>query len=97
MTVKLSARALRDVETRVQYLLRQSLEAAEDFIAQLDASFAHLLAHPRAGRTLHLKGRRAPVRRWNIPPMFILYDLRDDVLYVVRVRHGARRSLAVQR
>lgn len=93
MRIELSKRARQDIETRTTYLLERNPDAAVAFIAALDRVFRLLLEHPLAGSAVLLRSRRAPVRRWVLAPMAIYYEARGDVLYVIRVRHGARRSI----
>jgi plasmid stabilization system protein ParE len=93
VTLKFSRRAQRDFETRFNDLRRQSRTAAAAFLEDVEQAVTFLLLHPRAGRIVLLKGRRGPARRWNIPPMAIFYDLRGEDLYLVRIRHVARRPI----
>ncbi|WP_394833208.1 type II toxin-antitoxin system RelE/ParE family toxin [Pendulispora rubella] len=93
MRVEFSASAQRDVEKHTAYLIERSSSSAARFVAELDGAFAHLLAHPPTGHRVALKQRKSHVRRWNIGDMGIFYDVRGEVLYVIRIRHSARRPI----
>jgi plasmid stabilization system protein ParE len=91
--VELSKRAQQDIERQTNYLIERDVEAAAAFVAALDKVFTLLAEHPLAGGLVLLKSRRAPVRRWVLAPMAIFYEPRGEVLYVISVRHGARRPI----
>jgi plasmid stabilization system protein ParE len=91
--ITFSVPARRDLAKRTAYLLDRNTDAATAFRDAIDAALAYLVAHPRAGRLVSLKGRHAAARRWNVPPMAIFYEPRGDALYVIRIRHGARRPI----
>jgi len=91
--IELSASARRDIERRTLYLLQRNEAAATEFLAALDGAFARLAGHPFTGHLVMLKRRNVPVRRWNINPMRIFYEVRGDVLYVIRIRHGSRNPI----
>ena len=93
MKIELSASAQRDIEKHTRYLLDRHERAARAFLSALNRAFFHLSDYPLTGHLVLLKRRRAPVRRWNINPMAIFYEVRGDVLYIIRVRHGARKPI----
>ena len=93
MKIRLTALARRDLIARVEYLSEDAPDAATQFLVQLDAALALLARTPRAGRAIQLRGLRAPVQRWPLPPMVIYYAERGAELVVYRVRHERRRPI----
>jgi plasmid stabilization system protein ParE len=95
--VELAETAKADIREQARYLRNQvSFTAAEKWLAGLEKTLATLQAHPlrcplaaesdKFPRPIreHYHGRR-PKNRFRI-----LFEIRDDLVYVIYVRHAAR-------
>lgn|SRR5574337_777312 len=86
--------ALADVEAAAQwYAEHAGEEVANDFLAALDAAYAHIERHPGTGspRWAHAL-KMVHMRSWVVGrfPWLVFYVERDGDIEVLRVLHGAR-------
>jgi hypothetical protein len=83
-----SDRALADIEAVVAYIVSQHSPIAAQRLAQrLMAAGDALEANPDRGRTISRGRRELAV----VAPYLIRYQVREDAIWILEVRHGARR------
>jgi toxin ParE1/3/4 len=87
--------ARRDLIEHFLYLAEEAgIETAERFLAQAEASFKQLAAHPKMGSPLTLRPPElAGLRKWRVSDFdnhLIFYLPRADGVSIVRVLHAAR-------
>ncbi len=88
------ASARDDVESAIAWYESEAGEAlANQFVADLEAAYAHIAAHPGTGspswgHALNLPG----LRHWGLKrfPYLVFYVERPEHVEVVHVLHGAR-------
>jgi plasmid stabilization system protein ParE len=97
-TVRITARALREIDEALEWLTERSLPAASRWHEQLLEAIRSLSNNPqRCGLASEsawypgelrqlLAGKRRGVYR-------VLFEVRGDVVYVLRVRHSAQKLL----
>jgi toxin ParE1/3/4 len=93
--VYLREAARRDLLEQFVYLAENaSLDTAERFLAQAEASFDHLAGQPQMGAPLTLKPPElAGLRKWRVNDFdnyMIFYLPTPDGVSIVRVLHAAR-------
>ena len=84
----------QDVDDAIDYYLGEdAIDAARNFVDELEKAYAHISRHaaagsPRYAHELNLPGLRCwPVTRF---PYLVFYFERDDVVDVWRVLHAQR-------
>lgn len=84
----------QDVDDAIDYYLGEdAIDAARNFVDELEEAYAHISRHaaagsPRYAHELNLPGLRCwPVTRF---PYLVFYFERDDVVDVWRVLHAQR-------
>lgn len=89
MRVTLTRSAECDLEEIEAYIAADNPSAALDTVLRVLDSIEHLGAHPVMGRA----GRIAGTREWVVPgtPFIAAYRIRENVVEVLRVLHGARK------
>jgi plasmid stabilization system protein ParE len=94
VSISFSPEARADLQEALEYLSKHSLPAAE----RLHEGLAHLISQLDRrefdGPELRLKRTGEIVRSWPLPPWRIYYQRADDVLWLVRIYHQARRPIA---
>ncbi len=94
-TVYQRAAARRDLVEQFVYLAEESsLEMAERFLTNAEASFNDLARHPMIGAPLTLRHPAlASMRKWHVKDFenhLIFYTPHADGVSIVRVLHAAR-------
>jgi addiction module RelE/StbE family toxin len=82
-----TAAAVDDLDSIRAYIAQFSPLAAQRIAARLKAAAERLDEHAERGRRLGA-GRRELVI---VPPYLIRYRLDEDTVYILQIRHGARR------
>ncbi len=94
MSYKLTKKAEADLAALVDFSLeRFGRDAAIRYADKLERSLEALDRGDFDGPELIVTSRARPVRRWPVPPHWIYYDRKGDVLRVLRIYHGAREPL----
>lgn len=86
MRLRWSPSAAEDFEKIADYLFERAPEFAPAVIRKIHDSCRLLVGFPNMGRLGHLEGTREFV----IPPYIIVYQVRNEAVYVVRILHGAQ-------
>lgn len=86
MEIKWSAKALTDLDRLFDFLAPVNRRAAASAIQSIVAAPAKLLEHPRLGERLEEFDPRE-VRRILVGRYELRYELRDSLIYVLRVWH----------
>jgi toxin ParE1/3/4 len=81
--------AIEDVEAIRAHVARDSVRYAELVVARLVAAVERLQDHPRSGRVLPELGNES-IREVIHGNYRIVYRLREDVVEIATVFHGAR-------
>ena len=89
MTVRWSPEAAADFVAIVEYVRRQNLSAAERVAHKIYEGVASLALFPKQGRPGRTKGTRDLV--FSPLPYVAVYRVKDEVVEIVRVLHGAQR------
>ncbi len=89
MTVRWSPEAAADFVAIVEYVRRQNLSAAERVAHEIYEGVASLALFPKQGRPGRTKGTRDLV--FSPLPYVAVYRVKDEVVEIVRVLHGAQR------
>jgi len=89
-TVRVRARAQRDIEQAAAWYEEQRPGLGDDFLGEVEAVFENVAAHPTGYPELYRATRRAVLRRF---PFCVYYRLLDEVVVVVAVLHGSRHPL----
>jgi addiction module RelE/StbE family toxin len=87
VTVRWSARALRDIAEIFEYIAADSDQAAVGVSDRIFQAAERLAVMPRLGRASELRRRRELV----VDQYIILYAIHRDEVLIQTVRHGARR------
>ena len=91
MKIVYAPRALRDLHWIATYLSERSPSAAVNVLAAIKSSISTLTYFPQVGRLVDDAGhRRMPVPRY---PYVIFYRVEGDELFILHVRHAARRPI----
>jgi plasmid stabilization system protein ParE len=91
--IDFSAQAHYEYLARLAELAERDLQEAEAFEIDIATALLHLVRYPYSGRLVKLTRRKAPARRWNVPPMVLFYEVRGQTLRVLRIRHGAQKPI----
>jgi len=88
LKIRLTVRALRDLQQIRAYLLVRSPKGAERVRREIERTIASLSQHPGIGHSTRVGGLRViTTRRY---PYLVYHRVTDAELIVVHVRHGAR-------
>jgi toxin ParE1/3/4 len=92
MKVRYTRRARRDLAEIFAYIARDNPRAANRVIERIEEVVAGLEHAPKAGSATNKPGiRRVPVVSY---PYLIFYEIYEDEVAIVHIRHGARRPWA---
>ena len=80
--------ARREYWDAVEFYESQAVGLGADFIAEVERTEQHLLAHPHRGSPYRAGTRRMLVSRF---PFWIVYSLEPDQIVVIAVAHQHRR------
>ena len=89
MQLRWTRAAATDLERITDYLVQHVPERASALVGTVYEAPALLLEFPHRGRP----GKKAGTRELVMPslPYVIVYTVRDDVVFVVRILHGAQQ------
>jgi len=89
MQLRWTAEAANDLERIADYLLQHAPDRASDLLRRVYNAPAALLDFPNRGRP----GKREDTRELVLAPLpyVVVYTVRDDVVFVVRILHGAQQ------
>ena len=89
MELRWTEEAAGDLERITDYLFEHTPERAEGLVRALYEAPATLLTFPNRGRS----GKKASTRELVMTPLpyIVVYTVRGEVVYVVRILHGAQR------
>jgi len=87
MTVRWTPTGLRDLESLHAYIAGDNENAAAAMVERINAGLDTLCRHPQMGR----KGRVAGTRELVVAPFVVAYSVKESVMVVVAIIHGARR------
>jgi toxin ParE1/3/4 len=87
MTIRWTPTALRDLESLHADIAEDSDEAAAAMVEKILAGLESVLRFPGMGR----KGRVAGTREFVVPPFVVTYQVKEGVIQVEAIIHGARR------
>jgi toxin ParE1/3/4 len=89
MQLRWTAEAATDLERIADYLLEQAPDRAQDLIRRVYDAPTTLLTFPNRGRP----GKREGTRELVLAPLpyVVVYTVRGDVVFVVRILHGAQQ------
>ena len=89
MTVRWSRPALINLRNIREYIAQDSPARASAMVSRLRAAALGLEQFPRSGRP----GRSAETRELVVArtPYVLVYQIEDDEVVILRVRHGAQR------
>ena len=89
MQLRWTRDAAADLERIAEYLVQHVPERASALVRTVYEAPALLLEFPHRGRP----GKKAGTRELVLPslPYVIVYTVRDDLVFVVRILHGAQQ------
>ena len=89
MQLRWTEEAAQDLERIADYLLLHAPDRAHDLIDRVYDAPNTLLTLPERGR----RGKRQGTRELVLAPLpyVVVYAIRDDVVFVVRILHGAQQ------
>jgi toxin ParE1/3/4 len=89
MQLRWTEEAANDLERIADYLLLYAPDRAEELLRRVYNAPAALLNFPNRGRL----GKREGTRELALAPLpyVVVYTVRDDVVFVVRILHGAQQ------
>lgn len=91
MKIVYSPRALRDLYDIEAYLVERSVTGTRNVLAAIKLAIDNLEKFPKIGIPVAGEDRyRLPVQRY---PYLVFYKLADDGIFILHVRHGARRPV----
>jgi len=92
LKIRLTVRALRDLQQIRAYLIARSPKGAEGVRREIVRTIASLSEHPGIGHSTRISGLRViTTKRY---PYLVYHRVTDAELTIVHVRHGARASPA---
>ena len=94
MTVSYSPEAREDLREELDYLDERSQEAAINLSEQLDKVINDLAAGAFDGTTQQLTTGEV-VQSWPVGSLRVIYQRREEVFYIVRIYHQARRPITL--
>jgi toxin ParE1/3/4 len=89
MQLRWTDEAATDLERIADYLLEHAPDRAQDLIGRVYDAPNSLLTFPHRGRP----GKRVGTRELVLAPLpyVVVYTVRADVVFVVRILHGAQQ------
>jgi toxin ParE1/3/4 len=89
MELRWTQDAAADLERIADYLLAHSPDRAPRLLRSIYEAPQTLLLFPHRGRP----GKKAGTRELSLSPLpwIVVYAVRDEVIHVVRILHGAQR------
>ena len=89
MQLRWTEEAATDLELISNYLFEQTPEGAGELVRSVFDAPASLLKFPRRGRP----GKKDGTRELVLSPLpyVVVYTVRGDVIYIVRILHGAQQ------
>jgi toxin ParE1/3/4 len=89
MQLRWTEAAAHDLERIADYLLEHAPDRAQDLIQRVYDAPTSLLTFPNRGRP----GKREGTRELVLAPLpyVVVYTVRGDVIFVVRILHGAQQ------
>jgi toxin ParE1/3/4 len=89
MQLRWTEEAANDLEHIADYLLLHSPDRAQELIQRIYDAPSSLLTLPNRGRPGKLPGTREHVL--SPLPYVVVYAVRGEVVFVIRILHGAQR------
>jgi toxin ParE1/3/4 len=88
MQLRWTTAAADDLEGIAEYLLERSPQNAAELIRKIYEAPSILVNYPSLGRP----GKKEGTRELVIAPLpyIVIYQILDDILYIVRILHGAQ-------
>ena len=88
--VKFSASSLKDLKSIQEYLCENNVEAAKEVVAHIIEKIETVIVpNPAAGRAGRvLRTRELVISKY---PYIVPYQVREDVIYILRVLHTSRK------
>lgn len=88
--VKFSASSLKDLKSIQEYICENNKEAAKEVVAHIIEKIETVIvANPSAGRAGRvLRTRELVISKY---PYIVPYQVREDVIYILRVLHTSRK------
>ena len=91
MIIVYSPRALRDLHDIEAYLVERSAIGTRNVLAAIKSAIDDLEHFPKIGIPVNGEGRyRLPVQHY---PYLVFYKLANNDIFILHVRHGARRPV----
>jgi toxin ParE1/3/4 len=89
MQLRWTEEAANDLERIADYLFEHAPDRAAELVRTVYDAPAALLTFPNRGRL----GKKEGTREFVLSPLpyLIVYTVRDDAIYVVRILHGAQQ------
>ena len=89
MQLRWTEEAANDLERIADYLLLHAPDRAEELLRRVYDAPTALLTFPNRGRP----GRRKGTRELVLAPLpyVVVHTVRDDVVFVIRILHGAQQ------
>lgn len=88
--VKFSASSLKDLKSIQEYICENNKEAAKEVVAHIIGKIETvIIQNPSAGRAGRiLRTRELLISKY---PYIVPYQVREDVIYILRVLHTSRK------
>ena len=88
--VKFSASSLKDLKSIQEYICENNVEAAKEVVAHIIEKIETVIVpNPGAGRAGRvLRTRELVISKY---PYIVPYQVREDVIYILRVLHTSRK------
>ena len=88
--VKFSASSLKDLKSIQEYICENNREAAKEVVAYIIEKIENVIVpNPGAGRAGRvLRTRELVISKY---PYIVPYQVREDVIYILRVLHTSRK------
>lgn len=88
--VKFSASSLKDLKSIQEYICENNREAAKEVVAYIIEKIETVIvSNPGAGRAGRvLRTRELVISKY---PYIVPYQVREDVIYILRVLHTSRK------
>lgn len=89
MKIKFSKLAADDLKMTKDYISQDNISAANTIIGRVIEAIENILTFPYIGRPGRVSNTKELVV--SSTPLIIVYQLRQDTLYIVRIIHAARK------
>ncbi len=89
MKILLTPTARTQFLSAISYIRRDKPSAATRFRQRAEKSMKRLLKYPESGRPI-LEFPELPFRKLIVPPYRFFYRVKEDVVWIVAVWHGAQ-------